>query len=401
MKNVFLFLFYCVIFRNFIKSDIISFDINYYDSNIPYTQIYFPLHDYFYSIYFNTYLPFTVFYFNLIDHTDKKNHKENTTLYLEGKYEAFKYIIDDIQFDHLHSNNLPIYISINYLLQRDFGISLRFRYQDESFSLIHNLYNTNAIDKLQFAFYNTKRGLQSKFFLGGIPHNDHLKFKYKGTLKVSGDNQFWSFGLKSITFHNQKYNINIPTMVHSTIKYMFISDDVYNTLIGNIFNNEISKNLCNQNTTTYLSDRSKQNYIYCKKNMDVLNEDIVFDFDNTQITFKIKELFDFENGQDTIDSSFLSNGSPDKFYGFSGVILGMKFLDLFNYTIFDYENKQIEIYSDSFQIIHNNNILQKILIISILLCIINIILIIYIKINLVLSKSNGSRHKQFISYLMY
>ena len=56
---------------------------------------------------------------------------------------------------------------------------------------------------------------------------------------------------------------------------------------------------------------------------------------------------------------FVLNGKPNEFYKFNGIILGMKFLSLFNYTIFDYENHRLEFYSDRCQTINNGNIIKK------------------------------------------
>ena len=51
---------------------------------------------------------------------------------------------------------------------------------------------------------------------------------------------------------------------------------------------------------------------------------------------------------------------------FSGAILGIGFLNLFNYTLFDYENKQIEFYSDTtaIKVNYNNQTLSFYIILS-------------------------------------
>lgn len=354
---------------------IISFDIDQYDFYIPYTHLYFPLYDHYYSIYFNTYLPYNLFYFNIIEYTDKNKHGENVTLNLDGNYPCFKYIIDDIKFDNLHVRNLPIYISNNYLLQRDFGVSLSYHFNDEAYSMIHNLYKSKAINKLQFSFNNPIKGLDGKLFIGGVPHNSHLQLKYKGMIRIKEDLPTWGFNLNSITYSGITVFVNSPALIHSSIKFMFISNDVYNTMIRTVFDNELKKNNCQTNTTTFLGNNFKQDYIYCQNNFASMNNEIQFKFDKTIINLKLKDLFEHNENGNLLDSSFLSNGKPTKFYNFNGIILGMKFLSLFNYTIFDYENHQFELYSDRFKIQSTVDDIKFLLLIIILLTLCCILLL--------------------------
>ena len=67
----------------------------------------------------------------------------------------------------------------------------------------------------------------------------------------------------------------------------------------------------------------------------------------------------------------------------SSVVFGNSFIKLFNYTVFDYEEKQIEFYSDFTKIEMKNQIDNKkeiVLIIYVLIviqCLINIFLLFY------------------------
>ena len=84
-----------------------------------------------------------------------------------------------------------------------------------------------------------------------------------------------------------------------------------------------------------------------------------------------------------LEYNFHSNGKGEsKINNFTGIILGPFFLSQFNYTIFDYENKQIEFYSDSITIESlykvNKAILPLLSIITILL-IFNSLLLFYYK----------------------
>ena len=70
----------------------------------------------------------------------------------------------------------------------------------------------------------------------------------------------------------------------------------------------------------------------------------------------LKNMFDISN------SKFLSNTYKSKIHNFTGLILGSEFLSLFNYTVFDYDNKAIEFYSDTIPITvlnHNSSNIVK------------------------------------------
>ena len=70
---------------------------------------------------------------------------------------------------------------------------------------------------------------------------------------------------------------------------------------------------------------------------------IEFVFDNIQVEFTIKDLFNYPN------SKIVSN-SDKPFHKFNGVFLGIDFIRMMNYTIFDYENTQVSFYSDTIKI---------------------------------------------------
>ena len=80
------------------------------------------------------------------------------------------------------------------------------------------------------------------------------------------------------------------------------------------------------------------------------NKLISFGFGNITIEVNIKELFS------NSESLFTSNIEPKKMHKFEGIILGVAFINLFNYTLFDYEKKQIEFYSDTYNISKNISI---------------------------------------------
>ena len=86
-------------------------------------------------------------------------------------------------------------------------------------------------------------------------------------------------------------------------------------------------------------------------NIKCRNNEIAFIFDNIKMNLHINDLFDGSS------SLFLSNSHRIKIHNFTGLLLGADFLSLFNYTLFDFDNKQIEFYSDyiPLSIITDNN----------------------------------------------
>ena len=91
----------------------------------------------------------------------------------------------------------------------------------------------------------------------------------------------------------------------------------------------------------------------------------------------INDLFDGSS------SLFLSNSHRIKIHNFTGLLLGADFLSLFNYTLFDFDNKQIEFYSDYIPLSiitdNNSNINKGILSINIIMCILNVLFLFIIK----------------------
>ena len=145
----------------------------------------------------------------------------------------------------------------------------------------------------------------------------------------------WGFTLKQIIYQNITYNLNLPSIIDSSRELFFENNEVYNIM-------------------TVCNSQSK--------------EQIEFIMDN--LIFKLKL-----NLLPSIHKSF---NSEDGRYGknFTGVVFGAYFLKLFQYVLFDYDNKQIEFYSNEIIIINSTFLMIKLLLISIItLCLFSIIII--------------------------
>ena len=68
--------------------------------------------------------------------------------------------------------------------------------------------------------------------------------------------------------------------------------------------NEIERNNCQSNTTTFLGNDFKQNYINYQNKFESLNYEIQFKFERTIIKLKLKDLFEYNEKENFMDSSF-------------------------------------------------------------------------------------------------
>ena len=77
-----------------------------------------------------------------------------------------------------------------------------------------------------------------------------------------------------------------------------------------------------------------------------------------------------------------SNYEDHKAHNFTGIILSPHFISQFNYTLFDYEKKQIEFYSDTrflTPLFNINPIVKLFLLIEYILMLFNLMILIYSK----------------------
>ena len=120
---------------------------------------------------------------------------------------------------------------------------------------------------------------------------------------------------------------------------------------------------------------AKYEWIKCFFSEEQEKETITFKFGNhLYIDMTFKDMFEKEYHK----SKFMNRNG---LFGRDYIMVGNEFLSLFNYSVFDYEQKQIEFYSDTTVIVDKHTIITKclcniIIILNILCIIINIIAII-------------------------
>lgn len=232
---------------NILKAKIVTFPINVIIWDNHSISIYFP-NDYCSPFqFFNTFLSYTVLEIDDI-YLDSNHIINKETLYLEHTFKASLYNMD-ISIENVILFNFLFYTNkySDNGFKQDYGLSLGYHYKNESFSIVHNLYNSKHIEHLQFAIHNIKECFKdnhSHLYIGGVPYNAHLSLPYKGTIKINEALPTWGFNLKAIIYNNTKYKIALPCIISNRIDEFFISDDLYDIMINNIFNTDIDKERC-------------------------------------------------------------------------------------------------------------------------------------------------------------
>lgn len=118
--------------------------------NKPYPKVEFLNEHNYKDLYINTYLPFSVAL--SIGNINKKQVKDNETLYLDTKYFGYEYECD-INISSIFLNNFSTYILYNSSIwSREYGLAFGFHIKKESFSIVHLLYRNHLIEHIQYSF---------------------------------------------------------------------------------------------------------------------------------------------------------------------------------------------------------------------------------------------------------
>ena len=195
-----------------------------------------------------------------------------------------------------------------------------------------------------------------------MPTNKYKSLPYKGIIKINESLPTWGFTLRSIKYNDIEYQMNIPCIIHSAMENMFVSDYFFRFLSTTFFNDTNKYRL---SSTSVFKDFKEP-----------IPEKIDFLFEDMKLKLKLNDLFNAS------ESQFVRENT--QFHNFTGLFLGSKFLYLFNYSLFDYEQKQLEFYSDTILISNKkNNLLNKMIFplicIIVFICLVEILVLFYYK----------------------
>lgn len=295
----------------------------------------------------NTYLPYTV-----IDYDIKKNSsllfKEKKKMTLLNEY-TFSEYQGNLVFNGKTLLNYIFYHKKNLQNLSEAGLSLIYKYVDESLSLIYQMYNQHIINKKLFSFEVLDHNLKGNFHIGGIPEDNHLKMKYRGICKVNDEVSYWGCNIKGIKYNNNSFvPLNVLPTFHTGFRVIYLSPELLDIFTKEIFGEKINQQICKV--------EGGGRYIRCDSSK--LNEEdtIEFNFGSMKVKFSFKEL------SDPWFHSWTSIFQLNPFPAFDGIpmLIGFELLQHFRYTVFNYDEKQIEFYSNTVFIESDTNALINI-----------------------------------------
>ena len=325
----------------------------------------------------NTYINYTILDDNF-EHPLSKNFVNQSIRYtLNNEYVSSVYISDIMMNETiLNKGKVLVHEEDHIGFYADKGIGLKYKFNDESFSIVHMLYKNKLIDRKVFAFEPYANF--GYFHFGGVPNNTHLHSKYKGYLNIEEDANNWEGSLKGIIYNNISYNFSSSFIIH-TGHFGFI----YSNELFNLFINEIAKPLINEKACWIVKSNSDGDSVECFPNYIKKLGTISFIFDSIKISLPFTALFS-ESNLDEVESLIRSFPTSMKY---NRTVLGIMFVKTFNYTLFDYDSHTVSLYSDKYAIevlkmSHKEQIIYTCFVIISLLCLINICILIIIKLKL-------------------
>lgn len=294
---------------------------------------------------FNTFVPFSLFKVGKLNLTTPIIKTE--TVHLNNQYKSSLYSFN-FKIEETEVKDFKIYFTESHGNNRadhaDDGIGLAYKFDDESFSYIHYLYNNKMIEHLQFTFEHYDESRKGIIHFGGIPNKSYLRMPYQGVLKVNDKFGTWNTKLTGVQFGQDFYRFNNYAIIHSAFYDIFWSNALNDLMINTIFKKEIEREEC------FKRDYFEYSFVQCENStLPIFEKDIKFKFGNMITTVKIKQLFRYQSGH----WESIINANPYMLYD-DAVIMGVRFFQLFNFSVFDYENKEMRFYSDTTEIEMND-----------------------------------------------
>ena len=266
---------------------------------------------------------------------------------------------DDVSVNTFDKSiTLHFYLTKFYArFQTYLGLGLAFKFNNEQYSYVHQLYNENLINYRAFSFIPDK-DIEKGKIVYGKGKNDN--FPYSGYCNVEDNHFTWGCNLTKIIFDDKEYNINSYAMFLSISPVFFESKTIVNFMKDILLKDKFEDSTCVLLSNSFLNNR-----IQCKVMfMEDINKNITFVFGELKISFNINLLFN--RMMDNLLSIFYYKDEPTyKIDSDNNIIIGFPFITLFNTTLFDYEQKKIIFYSDTIEIeVHSSNHYIKLIIIT-------------------------------------
>ncbi len=229
----------------------------------------------------------------------------------------------------------------NFNTSLPIGIGLTFHFDNEKYSLIHQLYNSGFINSKKFYFVPPKKDIKGELYIGGIP-KEKLENKYKSRCFLIKNSKKWSCDLNKVHIIINE-TIDIYNPINETVTF---TSNFNNIIAPQNFITFLKKKYINKLTD---SGKCKNRRINAKKGNNfkiackceiLFNElhYITFILNNYEYKICIDELFQYDHGL----CELLINGEINRTDEW---IIGSLFYNK-HIMEFNYESKSISFYSN-------------------------------------------------------
>lgn len=345
----------------------------------------YPIKD---SVYINQFLQYTWVQKDMFFEPIESKIKNKVQLTIDNNtYEGYEYF--DV-FQLLNDEKTSINFTLCVVDLNDTtpphtskGIGFAFQFEDEKYSLVHELKRLNIINYLSFGLSpNIPHDGYGKIYFGGIPFEDDSRLKYQSLCEVSSNFIPWNCLLKSIVFEYVNSKDEIPINQYAFFSSTEASIALPKEIMVQISQKTILKKLIEKKICDFVND-NKWAYFNCKKKFlqDIyLVQSLNFIIGNYIFELPFADLFRCAN--EYCISAFLSSNPNQKI-----IVFGNRFLNRY-ITNFDYERKIILFNSNKpFPKLSNNEIAVssydqhiKIILVLLISCLLfNVFLFAYIK----------------------
>ena len=258
----------------------------------------------------------------------------------------------DLETAYYNKDNVSIFPAVNlysfpfYYIQyfssnfdtRLESIPFAFKFDDESFSVTHQLFNKKLISHLSFALISEENNKKSLVF-GKNPskmktHSSSAQLKVKSEYNTWGSELSYIFldkisYISKNTFYTNKYY----TFFDAGLKGIHVPADFYQFVMDNIFKSYVEKNKCRDVIF------SEATFFVCDTDIIGTFPDLIFVFENQAIKLPMKKVFAPMGS--TSDLLMVPNTIINDTF-----ILGNSFISEYD-AMFDYQEKKISFYSNN------------------------------------------------------
>lgn len=224
------------------------------------------------------------------------------------------------------------------------GFGFAYKFQDESFSIIHQLYKNGKISEKSFGlipYRSDRKPGTGSIYLGEISDVILNDYRYNGSCLVSDDYIPWGCQISSLILNNKTYVFNQYAFFNTAQYHTIVSTKFFDFIYNNYFINWVDNEACLKIMI------SSVYYFRCYQVAVEMAGKISFQFNN-KLTLIIPIIDLFTCSEELCESNFVSNADKNLFE------FGSAFFKFFNATVFHYDKKAVFFYSDKDSVIFNH-----------------------------------------------